>query len=607
MKASKGTSIVPGLQKHFSSNFEFAISLKNYLNSSELNIAKKDKNSDVKLSSIFSQVVNNNFGTAYLKYNANGRYTIQEMYKQNFNNIKVQDMLFTQMFRNSNNASFYNQIGLESNMLSDIKEILKDIIDPETDLRTMSKSQKSKLGSYIGSKTGIKLSYLGVNELLEDLMEANNNKIITKTSFINLFSSFITALNADFKTIRDAIEEGTLTRIAKGDIEVSDYLKESINSSMFKAINNAYLQNTIVKPLMNVETFNGEKLPTFKVATLTHKDTELFELQRNFEKKNKDTSLYRSMLIADDIIIGTGTKLEAVNGNVSKQAAKFNESESFISDFQFDFLEGLVSKNPQFSILIGNYSDKNTILTKIINASKSIDGKKPIAQTDIDIILEKVRVQAANYYKDLVTRIVNDYNKLLDLTSTGNLEKDIKRIDDALLKMKDTRDLSKKASDLGINFTEELHYSKYKDGLGLNRTAINNYLIFNDVNKFNEFVEKQEESMLEKFKKFNKNIKDGDKLVFAGANDPKKMKEYIKALGLTDSDFEVESTEKNKSKTDYLALKNKKGLNPLLKKWMWLNALYRNEYLFISAKGEYMHPHKNKELLRGKVISKKIS
>ena len=29
VKASKGTSIVPGLQKHFSSNFEFAISLKN--------------------------------------------------------------------------------------------------------------------------------------------------------------------------------------------------------------------------------------------------------------------------------------------------------------------------------------------------------------------------------------------------------------------------------------------------------------------------------------------------------------------------------------------------------------------------------------------------
>lgn len=607
VKASKGTSIVPGLQKHFSSNFEFAISLKNYLNSSELNIAEKDKNSDVKLSSIFSQVVNNNFGTAYLKYNANGRYTIQEMYKQNFNNIKVQDMLFTQMFRNSNNASFYNQIGLESNMLGDINEILKDVVDPEADLRNMSKSQKSKLGSYIGSKTGIKLSHLGVNELLEDLMEANNNKIITKTSFINLFSSFITALNTDFKVIRDAIAEGTLTRIAKGDIEVSDYLKESVNSSMFKAINNAYLQNTIVKPLMNVETFNGEKLPTFKVATLTHKDTELFELQRNFEKKNKDTSLYRSMLIADDVIIGTGTKLEAVNGNTSKQAAKFNESESFISDFQFEFLEGLISKNPQFSILIGNYSDKSTILTKIINANKSIDGKKPIAQTSIDVILEKVRVQAANYYKDLVTKVVNDYNKLLDLTSTGNLEKDIKIIDDALLKMKDTRDLSKKASDLGINFTEELHYSKYKDGLGLNRTAINNYLIFNDVNKFNEFVEKQEESMLEKFKKFNKNVKDGDKLVFAGTNDPKKMKEYIKALGLTDSDFEVEPTEENKSKTDYFALKNKKGLNPLLKKWMWLNALYRNEYLFISAKGEYMHPHKNKELLRGKVISKKIS
>ena len=25
---------------------------------------------------------------------------------------------------------------------------------------------------------------------------------------------------------------------------------------------------------------------------------------------------------------------------------------------------------------------------------------------------------------------------------------------------------------------------------------------------------------------------------------------------------------------------------------MWVNALFRNEYLFISTKGEYNHPHK---------------
>ena len=29
---------------------------------------------------------------------------------------------------------------------------------------------------------------------------------------------------------------------------------------------------------------------------------------------------------------------------------------------------------------------------------------------------------------------------------------------------------------------------------------------------------------------------------------------------------------------------------------MWTNALFRNEYLFISTKGEYMHPHKQREL-----------
>jgi hypothetical protein len=75
---------------------------------------------------------------------------------------------------------------------------------------------------------------------------------------------------------------------------------------------------------MNIETLSGEKLPTFKNATLTYKDTELFEQQRQYEKDNTSLGkLFNSLLIKDNpVIIGTGTKLELVNQNKNKSSSK---------------------------------------------------------------------------------------------------------------------------------------------------------------------------------------------------------------------------------------------------------------------------------------------
>lgn len=585
----KGSSIVPGLKEHFQLNSEFAISLKNYFDSKELNIGVKDANSEIKLTNILAQVINNNFGASYLKYNANGKYRVQEMYKQNFNNLEVQSMLFAKMMSNSANQKFYDT----NEIKAELEKILgRTTIAPGESLHTMSMKQKIALGTYIGAKTGIHLSYLSVDELIDDLTEANNGKLVTKERFTNLFSSFVIALKTDFESVRKGIDEGTIRRAAKGDIETSEFLKESIKDSFFKGINNAYLVNEVIKPVMNIETLKGNKLPTFKLATLTHKDTELFELQRSFERDNQ--GLFKSMLIKDAVILGTGTKLEIVNGDSSKEAAKFNVSESFLADIQFDFLENLISTEPKFNILLGNYSDKNTILTKIINGKFSLDGNTPIAKTDIETILEKVRTQSATYYKDLVNKVLSDYSRLFEFALDKDMDKNINKINEILSKKNSVRDLSKKASDLGINFTEELHYSEYSDGTKLNQIRLNqliidNYRIFNDTKLFNKFVENQEKGMVQKLRKYTSH----NSLIFTGENQSEKMKQYLEALGLQDSDFSISENKK----PDYHSLEGSKGINPMLKKWLWLNAMFRNEYLYISAKGEYMHPHKNKTLV----------
>lgn len=585
---AKGDNNIPGLKEHFQMNSEFAISLKNYFDSKELNIKEKDANSDIKLTNILAQVVNNNFGASYLKYNANGNYRIQEMYKQNFNNLEVQSMLFAKMLSNSAKQSFYKKEDVES----DLAKILNNItIAPGESLKTMPINKKIALGAYIGSKTGIYLSYLSVDELIDDLTEANNGNLVTKERFSSLFSSFMTSLRTDFESVRKGIDDGTISAAARGDVETSDYLKESVKDSFFKGINNAYLVNEIIKPVMNIETLNGAKLPTFKLATLTHKDTELFEVQREFENKNQ--GLFHSLLIKDAVILGTGTKLEVVNGSDSKEAVKFNVAENFQSDIQFDFLENLISSEPKFNILLGNYSDKNTVLTKVINGKFSLDGKTPIAKTDIGTILETVRMQSAAYYKDLITKVLDDYSKLFDFELDKDIDKNIDKINKILSDKNSVRDLSKKASDLGINFTEELHYSKYSDGKKLNKIRLNqlivdNYHIFNNITLFNKFGKNQEASMINKLRKYVSN----NSLVFVGKNQEAKMKQYLEALNLTDADFYSEDG----GKVDYGNLNGQNGINPILRKWMWLNAMFRNEYLYISAKGEYMHPHKNKLL-----------
>ena len=76
-----------------------------------------------------------------------------------------------------------------------------------------------------------------------------------------------------------------------------------------------------------------------EVQFLFFKDTELFDLQREFQKDKN----YKSLLLTDvPAILGTSTKLEInstdSSGNVtSKDAVKATVGESFIADFKYEF------------------------------------------------------------------------------------------------------------------------------------------------------------------------------------------------------------------------------------------------------------------------------
>ena len=548
------------LKSVFEFTYEFARSVKNFLDSETFNISEKEKNSDTSLVDMLAQIVNNNFGAAYLTYDSKGKYIIRQMFKQNFNHIQLNSTLFKRIFNNSE-TKLYDAATAKS----DIEELMQGIT--EDNMKNIPKEKKKAINAFVYSKTGIRFSYLSFDNMISD-MQISQSKIITPILFKNLLNDFATKLSTDRDVIKEKIRNKEITKDSKGDETVSDFIKNSISDVFFKSLSNAHLINYVMKSVMNIETLTGEKLPTFKLATLTQKDAELFDLQRNFERESiakGEKRVFRSHLIKDEpAILGTGTRLELTNGDINKSASKFSVSESFTANFQFEFLQSLINdktnKNNNFSVQIGNYSDKSTIIVKTINGNFKINGTAVIELSTADL-LEEVRKQGANYYKDTYRKVEKDLLFLLNLETSKDYNQNITKINNAL-KGTDIRSLSKKASDNGINLTEELHYSKYNGVLSLNQYLLDSYKIFNNPTIFAEFVERQEQSMLKKFRKYNKSAGGGDKIAFTGTMD---IKSALKKLNLTDKDFDKVKTEDG-TKVDYTKLEGSKGLNPMLKK-----------------------------------------
>ncbi len=598
---------IPELKEIFRDSYEFAISLKKYIKVE--NILKKDADSKgLSVLSIFGQIVNNNYGANYSSYTDKGKLTIRNAYKVNFTSIALQNSIFNH-FKKVANTKIYEA----EKVTEDLNLIIKD----EDDVLKLTKNQKVSLAKFIKPRLGFTLSYIGIQDFIEawekvnpnrtEPKEGEPNKLTTtfKTALISFVTNTLKTNQEEVAKLKDDVSEN-----AKGDVEVANYISDVVKDGIYKAIEEAYLLNYPVEPIMVLETADRNKIPTFKLATLTYKDTELFEQQRELE--SNPNYGYQSLLLKGRAIIGTGTKLELINKATekSKSGAKFTPAENFMTDFQIGFLKGLSEEKKDkvtpttFAIQIGAYSDKNTILTKIIDAYFSDDPeKKPILQRSQEELLELFREQNYTYYKSLLKNLFADYDTLLDLgidedTFEENFEKYVDLINGKLSEINIT-DLSLEATKLGIKLTQEASYSKYGKRIALNQTILDNYRIFKDKKAFKKFVKNEEDFFIDKFKKNYREDNNTNKNKFSFVEDTN-LSRILELTGLTKEDFiqttkegDEDSEDKSeRGKPKYNALKINGELNPLIKKWLWINALYRNEYLYLSAKGEYMHPHK---------------
>jgi hypothetical protein len=224
----------------------------------------------------------------------------------------------------------------------------------------------------------------------------------------------------------------------------------------------------------------------------------------------------------------------------------------------YEFLQAI--KNPTgkngansgFSVMIGNYSDKSTILTKLINIDAKDESGKRFLDMSSDEILNTIRKQSKNYYGDLFQSTFAKYKQILgnkinvtEFRNNINIFNDnIKEINNFLSK-NDVLDYSKHG------LVEELDYSKYGKQTALNQLLIDYYRIFTNDGEFKKFIDLQEKSLINKY--INANNSDKINYIFEKDDSLNKTLKVLKIEPTSFKDFEKISDENG-------------VLNPLVKK-----------------------------------------
>ena len=598
---------------------EILLSLKNFFENN--NIMTKELNSSTSLKSIITQVINNNRGAVYSVYNANGKLDIKEM-----TNFDYQVTAFSSWTFNKLSSNLKEEYDTEGKAFNEVDALFSEKHDDS--LSNLSVKSRKQISDFFRKKFGNGLGEDAFDLMISDMKSSREGSKITFETVGDLKLALLKLLDDAHASHDGVLEAKDSENRVFGDSSVNEYIEKITKNPLFIAYRNGWLENYVVKPQMNIETLTGEKIPTFKIANLTYKDLELFEVY-DLNKRSEDK--FKSILAEGDgensnielPLIGTQTKLEAVSPDKSrnKSAGKFNVTESFKSNFMFDFLKQLAfndsNKRSSFGVMLGNYSDKGTILLKTIDASYIHRGEKVISKDDKDL-KELVRTQGFNFYNDSVNSVISDYSKMFDTlliyspkysplalisekdlntlksTNRESTSKEVINafniIDSVFAKLTDNGisiyDLNAEYASYGNNspLMEELHYSSYSDvKLSTNRQLLSSYVIFSSPSNFNKFAERVESKFISDY---NELIDDKNELEL-----PEDIASEISSL-VKPENLNVKLGKFKTNSTLKISIKGE--LNPLLKKWMWLNALYRNEYLFISAKGEFMHPHKNK-------------
>ena len=599
------------LGKHFLHRVDIVKSINNFLTS----VKTKEENSGFYLTRILGHKLINTYGANYSVYNINNHKLIsQEMHSHNSNKVDLNNTTYRHLLNNvSQPNKFWIKVSPKENMTDrELNTLLKEELESIKEII----STDSGLSDIIFKSLGIFIGKHGAAQLRNKLGEK------TATTIQDILSEIRSKKAIDDESIPRSI----LDRIIENEKNIDDenYGEVLIPSDVISPlvrkiqdIQDIYLDNFILRPIMNISTLSGEQIPTYKIPNLMYSDTQVL-LDRYEIEQEKETN-FTSLFLKDNILLGTSTGLEAINKNKNKSVSKFNVLESFTYNFEYSFLNAFKPTKEQPSgihVLMGNYADKSTIMSKVISlGAVNKEGKYIIGShtgeniATIEEVKELFRTQSLDFYTDILNNIFENYKKI-GVKIDSNVDSNIKNINIFLKEFKDRSSFlkfvhEKAILDPTIEIVSELSYSIYlenkKPRLAMNQAIVDNYRIFKSKDRFNDFVKREEESLISKLKE-ELGSEDGvsflfteDKLFnieksinkdYSGEGSPV-INHWLSSLGITKTNYKPFITEKGHK----VSLNNNR-INPLLERWMWVNNLFKHEYLALTVKMEYMHPAK---------------
>jgi len=592
-------------------------------------IKVKEANSNVQpIISVFTQVLNNSFGANYLVNNSNTQETeIKEMHSHNANRVKLFNDLYAFLkARVKNPKNFY--IGGTSETkpnLTTEKDFLNKLVNND---------DVSDLRFFIHKITGKFLTEDGVERLKAIKGNKQNNGEMNYGSLVDDLHSYLKAVRSPIETGGQSVlqkiiaNEDSVLNNEYSAVESNANIIENASKSL-QTIFDIYLEDFVLKPITTISTLSGEKIPVWKTPNVMYNDVENLLTRSRVEKsKEHDDNAYENLFVKYGGLKGTSTKLEVINRSNNKASSAYNVAEHFISSFQYEFLNSFDAKknidiDGRIHVMIGNYADKSTIVAKMIDRHLKVkidekdkfiighnEGKNVATQAELQ---ELVRSQSAKYYTGLVNTIFDKYKEIGVTIIDGDIIGNINKINEFLGIFQDQDEFLVFLQKHNVDIVEELDYStyltfnnktnKYDKRLALNQTIVDYSKIYGSKEEFNKFVNFQEDNFAEKLELLKgKNILIGSDGTNGGNFEKirNNYENYLNSFGITAK--EMKNFELHNEDKELVGLKivNEEGeLNPLAKRWMWSNALIRNEYLYITVKPEYMHPHKMKLNFRG--------
>ncbi len=596
-------------------------SLSNFLNT----IATKEANSPVfSMARIITQGLVNSMGATYATYNAGKQsMSMKEMHTHNSERVQLQEGIYAHMKNNTTNIQKFN--------LTD-EQITEKVQEPNG-------NGTRKL---IHTLLGISITNEAARELEQDWTKDAKTDEQRIKSLTTVFKSIVDQMFPANRGKEKAYESSLFKKVVDNEANVdalnfdevtsnNEIISDLSSLSAVQDILDVKLDTMIVRILTTISKQGGEKIPTSLIPSLGQNDVAILTDRMKIENDPNYTGEYKNYFLNEkhlagtefgNHLLGTSIKLEVLNGQDQKDAAKLNVIENFASHFEYDFLESFKTDTESANFMIGNYSDKGRIIDKRINKYAKYNGDFIMGKKSSDKgkILNAGEVwnlayeQSGKYYNDLTTKIINDYKVVAEgeptlkaLMGKGTKVEVLNGIDQWLGSMEYNQFLNTINKYQGAHFTEELHYAKYNvkvDGKNVIRPSINQtlmdyYQIHNNPDLHKAFVENQKESFIHKYLAQNGNqniLLTSDKVdnfnkVKKEIN-PSIFKNVVESLGYNYKGYAEDFVDKEGNHLLYSVKDGNTVLNPLVDKWLASNEFFRNEYLYLTVKPEYMHPAK---------------